>query len=57
MSLGVQFDDGGAWVRRTCMVLAKNTYTPLPFWLDVPFVQIHDWIGTNNELIAESKKQ
>lgn len=37
------------------MILAKNTYTPLPFWLDVPFVQIHDWIGTNNELIEESK--
>lgn len=39
------------------MILAKNTYTPLPFWLDVPFVQLSGWIATNNELIAESKKQ
>lgn len=38
------------------MVLAKNTYTPLPFWLDLPFVQLAGWIGTNNE-IEESKKQ
>ncbi len=37
------------------MILAKNTYTPLPFWLDTPLVQIPDWIGTNNELIEESK--
>jgi len=35
------------------MILAKNTYTPIPYWLMVSLTEFSSWIHTNNDIIRE----
>jgi hypothetical protein len=37
------------------MILAKNTYTPVSFWLSVSMADFASWIRTNNEIVNEEK--
>lgn len=39
------------------MVLAKNTYTPVQFWLSITLRELCQWIGTNNDLVYDQKKE
>jgi len=51
----VTVGDGGKWLRKNALILAKNNYTPASFWLSIPLSQLHDWITTNNAIIEEAK--
>jgi hypothetical protein len=40
--------DGGKWLRKQCLLMARNNSTPVPFWLSLPLQQLCLWIGANN---------
>lgn len=37
------------------MVLGMNTYTPIPYWTEMPLRQFVRWIQTSNEVQREMK--
>lgn len=39
------------------MTLAKNTNTPIGFWLDMPVPELRMWIDVNNEVYAPKEQQ
>ena len=49
--------DGGSWIRRQCMTMAKNCHTPVDFWLRLPLRELGAWIRDNNEIIRESESK
>lgn len=49
--------DGGKWLRRQCLVMAQNTYTPVQFWLKMPLIEFMGWITASNELLEEKEKK
>jgi len=34
-------------------VLARNSYTPVGYWMEIPLVELAGWLETNNEVIGE----
>ena len=40
-------------MRELCIILSRNTYTPVNFWLDVRLRDIVPWIKANNKVIKE----
>lgn len=49
--------DGGKWIRRQCLVMAQNTYTPVQFWVEMPLTELAEWIESNNDLIKERERK
>lgn len=47
--------DGGHWLRRQCLAMARNNYTPVQFWLSMPLVEFVEWIKESNKLAAEGR--
>ena len=46
-------NDVGSWIRRQCLIMAKNTHTGVDFWLQLPLVEFADWIEENNLIVRE----
>lgn len=44
-------------MRKQCMVMSRNNYTPVQFWLSMPLVEFLGWIRTNNALQAEKGRK
>ena len=34
-------------------MLARNSYTPVGFWLGLPLRELAGWLETNNDVIGE----
>lgn len=49
--------DGGRWLRRQCLMLARNNNTPVGYWLSLTVPQLLHWIQANNELTAEANQK
>lgn len=47
---------GGDWIRRQCMLLSRNTGTPVPFWLSRTVGELCRWIQVNNEIVEAAGK-
>ena len=45
------------WLRKTCLILSKNNYTPIPFWLSLSLRSLGEWIEANNQIIEEQKQK
>ncbi|MCL2487346.1 MAG: hypothetical protein FWE80_01545 [Oscillospiraceae bacterium] len=43
--------DGGHWIRRNCLILARNNNTPVDFWLSLPLTELRGWIDDNDALM------
>ena len=56
-AIGVVTGDGGLWLQKQCMILARNNNTPVPYWLSLPLWRLGQWIKTNNVIVAEEKKE
>ena len=39
------------------MILSRQTKTPIPFWLEMPFREFREWVKTNNMLITEEEQK
>ena len=39
------------------MVLAKNCYTPVSYWLSLPLRQLYEWVKANNQLMREEDER
>ena len=46
--------DGGRWLRRQCLILARANATPVDYWLAEPLPALMQWIKVHNELAAEA---
>ncbi|MCD8361732.1 MAG: hypothetical protein LUC98_02015 [Lachnospiraceae bacterium] len=57
--MGIGGGGSGDWLRRQCLVLARNNATPIEYWLSLTLSELRAWIEANNALIkdTESKKQ
>ncbi len=49
--------DGGKWVRKQCLILARNNATPVGFWLALRLRELGSWIETNNEIIRDGRNK
>jgi len=47
--------DGGHWLRQNCMIMARASNTPVPFWLSLPLSQLRKWMDDHN-FIANQKE-
>ena len=48
--------DGGDWLRKQCLILARNNHTGVDFWLSRPLAELGRWIESNNALAEEGRK-
>nr|DAI82286.1 MAG TPA: hypothetical protein [Caudoviricetes sp.] len=48
--------DGGLWLQKQCLILARNNHTPVPFWLSLPLWKLGQWIKANNAVVAEGEE-
>ena len=39
------------------MILAEQWHTPIPFWLELPLIQLLHWIKDNNDIINGRRAQ
>jgi electron transfer flavoprotein beta subunit len=53
--VGVVIGDGGKWLRRQCLIMAKTNNTPVPFWLSLPLSELIAWIRESNHIVAEAE--
>lgn len=49
--------DGGAWLRRQCLLLAQTNYTPAGYWLDLPLCELSKWIVASNSIVEERRRK
>lgn len=54
---GVVTGDGGKWLRKQCLILARNNATPVGFWLALRLRELGSWIETNNEIIRDGRSK
>lgn len=54
--IGVVTGDGGEWLQKQCLIMARNNNTPTPFWLSLPLAKLPSWIKTNNAINAVGKE-
>ena len=47
--------DGGRWLRKQCLIMARNNNTPITYFLSCTFRELSAWVQTNNEIVRESK--
>lgn len=38
------------WLRKQCMMLARNCCTPVDYWLSMTLAELQVWIDANNGL-------
>ena len=57
VQLGIVTGDGGEWIRKQALILAKNWSTPVPYWLSVSLPDLKKWIDASNEAVRESEKK
>lgn len=48
--------DGGQWLRRQCLILARANATPVGYWLSEPLPCLMQWIEAHNKLAAENRQ-
>lgn len=48
--------DGGAWLRKQCLIMAQNNHTPVSYWLSVPLLSLAKWIKASNGLVREQQE-
>lgn len=53
--IGVVTGDGGMWLRKQCLIMAKNNDTPASYWVSLPLKSLAKWIKASNLLVAEEK--
>ena len=56
-AVGIRAGDGGRWLRKQCLILARNNCTPVSDWLSMPLSELRLWIGANNEIEAENAQR
>lgn len=56
-AVGVKAGDGGRWLRKQCLILARNNNTPAFEWLALPLVELGPWIMANNMIEAENEQR
>lgn len=49
-------DNPATWVRRNAMMMARISYTPVPFWLDIPLYEWRVWLS-DAKANAEAQKE
>ena len=49
--------DGGAWLRRQCLAMARTNNTPVDFWLSLRLGEFSQWVKASNALIAEEMEK
>jgi len=37
--------------------MAESTHTPIPWFFEMPLIQLRDWIATANEVTREREEQ
>ena len=42
---------------RLCLILSRETNTPISYWLDLPLRELRDWIDAYIDLINELKNR
>ena len=45
--------DGGVWLRRQYLAMARTNNTPVDFWLSLRLGEFMQWVKASNALIAE----
>ena len=54
---GVIVGDGGVWLRRQCLAMARTNNTPVDFWLSLRLGEFSQWVKASNALIAEEMEK
>ena len=54
---GVIVGDGGVWLRRQCLAMARTNNTPVDFWLSLRLGELSQWVKASNALIAEEMEK
>ena len=49
--------DGGSWLRRQCIVMAKDCNTPVDYWLQLPLASFISWIRDHNDMVREENQR
>ena len=44
------------FLRKQFLIMARNTYTPVTVWMDMPLMAFVLWVRASNELNSEKKK-
>lgn len=52
----MRIGDGGAWLRRQCIIMAQANSTPVTTWLDMTLGELAGWIDAHNE-VARLREQ
>lgn len=55
--IGAVTGDGGVWLRRQCLTMAKNNQTPVSYWLSLPLPSLCKWIKVSNQLVKEARER
>ena len=53
--LGAVTCDGGAWLRKQCLIMAQNNNTPVSYWAALPLSSLTKWIKASNLLVEEQR--
>lgn len=48
--------EDGLWLRKQCMILAKNYQGDISFWLSRPLMSLRHWIKANNAIVEDGKE-
>ena len=48
--------EDGLWLRKQCMILAKNYRNDISFRLSQPLMSLRHWIKANNAVIEDGKE-
>jgi len=38
-----------------CLLLAANTYTPVFYWLDLPLLELLEWVDSASKVLSRGK--
>ena len=44
-------------LREQYIIMAKNTHTPVTYWLDMSIPRLRKWIQANNNIIERQKQE
>lgn len=55
--IGAVTGDGGVWLRRQCLTMAKTNQTPVSYWLSLPLPSLCKWIKVSNQLVKEARER
>ena len=49
-------NEDSLWLRKQCMILAKNYQGDISFWLSRPLMSLRHWIKANNAIVEDGKE-